>query len=73
MKIIRLIISLGIIAISIYGLATKDFSYVAFAQLLLGFLFLLIGYDEIKNKKTGWGAYFIIGAFLIIVMAIFTF
>ena len=74
LKIIKVLLALLIVAISIYGLGTKDFSYGPISSLLLGILFAFIGIEEYKRKgKNGWGMVLIIGALLIIVMAIFSF
>ncbi|WP_409368491.1 hypothetical protein [Lysinibacillus sp. 38-6] len=74
MKIIKVMLALIVVTISIYGLMTKDFSYAPISSLLLGILFAIMGIEEYKMKgKNGWGLVLIIGALLIIVMALFTF
>lgn len=67
-------LALIVVTISIYGLMTKDFSYAPISSLLLGFLFAIMGIEEYKMKgRNGWGLVLIIGALLIIVMALFSF
>jgi len=73
LKIIRVMLALAVVAISMYGLLTKDFSYSAIASLLLGFFFAIMGIEEYKLKgKNGWGLLLIIGSIVIIVMALFS-
>ncbi|MFJ7667639.1 hypothetical protein ACIQXI_11040 [Lysinibacillus sp. NPDC097195] len=73
MKIIKGMITLIVVAISLYGLMTKDFSYAPLSSLLLGALFAIMGIEEYKMKgKNGWGLILIIGSLLIIVMALFS-
>jgi len=74
LKIIKIMLALIVVAISMYGLMTKDFSYGPISSLLLGFLFAIMGIEEYKMKgKNGWGMLLIIGSLLIIVMALFSF
>ncbi|MEK5251699.1 hypothetical protein MKX66_29860 [Bacillus sp. FSL R9-9530] len=74
MKIIKVMFALIIVAISMYGLMTKDFSYGPISSLLLGILFAIMGIEEYKMKgKNGLGKFLIIGSLLIIVLALFSF
>lgn len=43
-------LALIVVAISMYGLMTKDFSYGPISSLLLGILFAIMGIEEYKMK-----------------------
>lgn len=75
LKIIKVMLALIVVAISMYGLMTKDFSYAPISSLLLGILFAIMGIEEykMKGKNNGWGLVLIIGSLLIIAMALFSF
>ena len=74
MKVIKVILALVAIAISAYGLITKDFSYSPASTLLLGTFFAIIGIEEFKNKgKNSLGMVYVPVSFLVIVMALFSF
>lgn len=74
MKIIKIILFISVIAISLYGLTTDDFSYSPLSALLLGCAFLIIGIEEMKKKgKKSWGYYFITFSVLFIVIALVTY
>lgn len=45
-------------AVSTYGLFTRDFSYGPISSLLLGIFIAIIGIEEFKNKgKNSWGMF----------------
>ena len=46
MKIIKISLALAVVAISGYGLITKDFSYGPISSLLLGTFIAVIGIEE---------------------------
>ena len=74
MKIIKIILALVVIAISTYGLITKDFLYGPISSLLLGIFIAIIGIEEFKNKgRNSWGMFFMPVSLIIIVMALFSF
>lgn len=74
LKIIKILISLIVISISTYGLITKDFSYMAFANLLLGMVIGIFAFEEFKYKgKNGWGMFYLPVSILVIGMALFSF
>nr|WP_106779241.1 DUF3953 domain-containing protein [Lysinibacillus timonensis] len=74
MKAIKIVIAFIIIAISVYGLITKDFSYSAMSSLLLGIYFAILGFDEYRTKgKNGWGMIYLLVSLFILVMALFSF
>lgn len=73
MKIIKVMLALIVVAISVYGLMTKDFSYGPISSLLLGIFFAIIGIQEFKTKgKNSWGMFLMPVSLLIIVMALFS-
>lgn len=63
LTILRILFSILAISLAGYGLITKDYEYQAYMTLFLGLTMLIMGIQEIqqKRKKTGW--------FLIIVFA----
>ena len=74
MKIIKIILALVVMAVSAYGLITKDFSYGPISSLLLGIFIAIIGMEEFKNKgKNSLGLFFIPVSLLVIVVALFSF
>ncbi|MEK5215459.1 DUF3953 domain-containing protein [Psychrobacillus sp. FSL H8-0487] len=74
MKIIKIILALVVMAVSTYGLFTRDFSYGPISSLLLGIFIAIIGIEEFKNKgKNSWGMFFILVSLLVIVVALFSF
>ncbi|PYF05807.1 hypothetical protein [Ureibacillus chungkukjangi] len=73
MKLTRILLPILVVALSLYSIITMDYRFSSVGQLLLGIFFFITGYDDIKNKKTGWGGYFIGGGLLIILMSIFSF
>ena len=74
MKFIKIILVLVVMAVSAYGLITKDFSYGPISSLLLGIFIAIIGIEEFKNKgKNSWGMFFIPVSLLVIVVALFSF
>ncbi|MBZ5201402.1 DUF3953 domain-containing protein [Planomicrobium chinense] len=74
MKILRFVIGLIVIAISVYGLTTKDYTYSAFSTLFMGFFFALFGIEELRNnRKKGLGYFFLAVAAFILIMALFSF
>ncbi|MER1998691.1 MAG: DUF3953 domain-containing protein [Lysinibacillus sp.] len=74
MKIIKKMLALFVVAISLYGLITKDFSTSPISSLLLGILLAIIGIEELKTKgKNSWGVLFLLLSLLIIIAALFSF
>lgn len=74
LNIIKMILALVVMAISVYSLITKDFSYAPVSSLLLGIFLAIIGIDEFKTKdKNSWGTVFIPASLLVIAMALFSF
>ena len=73
MKLTRILLPILVVTLSLYSIITMDYRFSSVGQLLLGLFFLISGYDDYQNRKTGWGGYFIGGGLLIIVMSIFSF
>ena len=74
MKIIKIILAIIVVAISIYGLITKDFSYGPLSSLLLGILIGIMGIEELKTKgKSSLAIFLLLVSLVIIIMALFSF
>ncbi|MGA5689741.1 DUF3953 domain-containing protein [Cytobacillus pseudoceanisediminis] len=55
MSKLRISLSAGIILISLYMLITQSFDWIPFSSFLLGMLMLVIGWEELKKGKRGYG------------------
>ena len=74
MKIIKVILAIIVVAISIYGLITKDFSHGPLSSLLLGILIGIMGIEELKTKgKNSLAIFLLLVSLVIIIMALFSF
>lgn len=62
LMILRILFSVLAISLASYGLITNNHEYQAYMTLFLGLAMLIMGIQEIqqKRKKTGW---FLIGVF----------
>ena len=66
MKIIKIIIALVVMAVSAYGLITRDFSYGPISSLLLGIFIAIIGIEEFEYKGKNSLAMFFIPVSLLV-------
>ena len=73
LKILKVILSVIVIALAGYGLITKNFEFMSYMILFLGVFILVTGVSELQEKKkTSAILFFLISAFLFFV-AIYTF
>lgn len=67
LKTLRIILSLLILSVSVYSLVTENFDNSSYLTLLIGFLMLVMGVEELqKDKKGFWG-------YMCIVVSMFAF
>ena len=56
LKTLRIILSIGVLALALYGLITKNFEYMPYLMMVLSFFILTTGVIELqKDKKAFWG------------------
>lgn len=64
-KKLRILLSLIICAIALYSIYSADHSFFGVTQILIGFLFIIIGIEHIQQQKMNGGFYCIFGALFI--------
>ncbi|MFC5541630.1 DUF3953 domain-containing protein [Ureibacillus suwonensis] len=52
LKWLKILLALIVIGISSYGLVTNDYSYNFLSIFFLGVFFLILGFENLKNKKS---------------------
>ena len=72
MKNLKIIASLLIVVAYGYSIIQNDFSYAPIFSLLLGFILIIVGIEEIQ-RKSNWGYLFFLVSALVIVVSIFSF
>ncbi|QFK71339.1 DUF3953 domain-containing protein [Pradoshia sp. D12] len=56
LKTLRIILSIGVLALAFFGLITKNFEYMPYLMMVLSFFILTTGLIELqKDKKAFWG------------------
>ena len=56
LKTLRIILSIGVLTLALYGLITKNFEYMPYLMMALSFSILTTGLIELqKDKKAFWG------------------
>ena len=56
LKTLRIILSIGVLTLALYGLITKNFEYMPYLMMVLSFFILTTGLIELhKDKKAFWG------------------
>ena len=56
LKTLRIILSIGVLTLALYGLITKNFEYMPYLMMVLSFSILTTGLIELqKDKKAFWG------------------
>ena len=56
LKTLRIILSIGVLALGFFGLITKNFEYMPYLMMVLSFSILTTGLIELqKDKKAFWG------------------
>ena len=56
LKTLKIILSIGVLALAFYGLITKNFEYMPYLMMALSFSILFTGLIELqKDKKAFWG------------------
>ncbi len=70
LTILRIVFSIITLVLAGYGLVTNNTEYQAYLELSLGLLMLIMGIDEIKQGRKGWGYFFLLLFALISILSI---
>ncbi|WP_186673914.1 DUF3953 domain-containing protein [Sporosarcina sp. BP05] len=73
LKILRVILSVIVIALAGYGLITKNFEFMPYMMFFLGVFILVMGVLELQAKRTTNAIITILGSAFILFVAIYTF
>lgn len=73
LKILKVILSVIVIALAGYGLITKNFEFMPYMMLFLGVFMLVMGISELQAKKKTSAISFILAAAFLFFVAIYTF
>lgn len=73
LKILKVILSVIVIALAGYGLITKNFEFMPYMMLFLGVFMLVTGISELQAKKKTSAIPFILAAAFLFFVAIYTF
>ena len=72
LKILKVILSVIVIALAGYGLITKNFEFMPYMIFFLGVFMLVTGASELQAKKKS-AIFFILAAVFLFFVAIYTF
>jgi hypothetical protein len=73
LKVVRIILSVIVIALAGYGLINKNFEFMSLTMLFLGMSILVTGLLELQAKRKSSAVIFILASAFILFVAIYTF
>ncbi len=72
LKLLKVILAVFVVCLSGYALVTGSFSIIPYAQLILGFMLLAMGINELQAKRKGYAIISFLTAAFVIFASIFS-